>query len=106
MFGPNASIGHGGSAIHVAECQADYIAALIVAMATEGIRVAEVRNEVSSAYNAQLDADMTRMVWSEPGVRSRYRNAEGRIVTNHPWTIQRFWELTRTPDLNDYHLQH
>lgn len=45
---------------------------------------------------------MTRMVWSEPGVRSRYRNAAGRIVTNHPWTLQRFWELTRAADLEDY----
>lgn len=52
VFGPNASIGHGGSAIHVAECQAAYIAGVLLAMIEEGIRVVEVREDVSARYNA------------------------------------------------------
>ncbi len=105
LFGPNASIGHGGSAIHVAECQADYIAGMLLAMVDHGVRVVEVRPDVCARYNAQLDADMAKMVWSEPGVRSRYRNAAGRIVTNHPWTLQHFWDLTRKPELSHYLLE-
>ena len=45
---------------------------------------------------------MTRMVWTEPGIQSRYRNHAHRVVTNHPWSLQQFWDLTRKPDLTAY----
>ena len=102
IFGPNASIGHGGSAIHIAECHANYIAGSILAMIDAGIDTLECRQDVYEAYNERLDHELTSMVWSQPGVRSRYRNTDGRIVTNHPWTLQRFWQITRHPDLSDY----
>jgi len=38
------------------------------------------------------------MVWAHPGIASRFRNAQGRIVTNPPWTWQHYWELTRRLD--------
>jgi 4-hydroxyacetophenone monooxygenase len=104
VFGPNSSIGHGGSAIHISECQAHYIAECITMMIDRGARKMEVSQAACADYNVGLDADMQRMVWTQPGIDSRYRNAQGRIVTNHPWTLQHFWELTRSPDLSHYRL--
>ncbi|MBV1879570.1 MAG: NAD(P)/FAD-dependent oxidoreductase [Pseudomonadales bacterium] len=106
VFGPNSSIGHGGSAVHVAECHATYISRCIEAMIDQNIQVLECKSDVCATYNKQLDQDMQSMVWTEPNIKSRYRNNEGRIVANHPWTLQRFWELTQQPDLNDYHIQY
>lgn len=106
IFGPNSSIGHGGSAIHVAECQADYVAECIHEMIRHDIRIMECRADVCAEYNHAIDRDLEKMVWTEPGVASRYRNQEGRIVTNHPWTLQHFWELTRRPNLADYDIVH
>ena len=102
IFGPNSSIGHGGAAVHISECQAHYIAECISTMIDRQISTLEVRHDACADYNRKLDEDMSRMVWTEPGVRSRYRNEEGRIVTNQPWALQRFWEMTRTPILEHF----
>lgn len=104
IFGPNSSIGHGGGATHVAQCQADYIGDCIVQMINRDIKTVTCKQEVSTAYNRRLEEDMQTKVWTEPGIASRYRNTEGRIVANHPWTLQRFWEMTRTANLDDYEI--
>lgn len=105
IFGPNSSIGHGGSAIFIAECQADYILSCLTAMGDRGLGAVECRTDVRDSYNACLDAGLARLVWSVDGVTSRYRNEAGRIVTNHPWTLQEFWLMTRQADLGDYVLE-
>ena len=102
LFGPNSSIGHGGGATHIAQCQADYIGQCLEMMLEQGIKTVECKQGVCDAYNRKVDAGLQKMVWSEPGIASRYRNREGRIVSNHPWTLQEFWELTRNVDLDDY----
>lgn len=105
LFGPNSSIGHGGSAIFIAECQADYVMGCLTIMGEEGLAALEVRHEVCAEYNHRLDAGLAGLVWSVDGVTSRYRNNAGRIVTNHPWTLQEFWQMTREVDLRDFHAQ-
>ncbi|HEX4889907.1 MAG TPA: NAD(P)/FAD-dependent oxidoreductase [Alphaproteobacteria bacterium] len=102
IFGPNSSIGHGGGATHIAQCQANYIGDCIVQMIGKGVKTVECREEINTDYNRRLDEGLQFKVWSEPGIASRYRNEEGRIVANHPWTLQRFWEMTRTANLDDY----
>lgn len=104
--GPNSSIGHGGAATWVIDCQTAYIAACVSAMADEGILAMECRADVCEDYNRRLDEGLTRMVWSHAGVESRYRNAAGRIVANHPWTLMQFWDMTRRLDLSDYVLEY
>lgn len=104
LFGPNTNLGHGGSAIFLAECQMRYTTDLIAAMNREGHREAEVRPDVHDAYNADIDERLRHLSWSHHSVNTWYKNAAGRIVTNQPWKLVEYWDKTRTVNLDDYHL--
>lgn len=105
LHGPNSGVGHGGSSTFTEECQVRYILGCIKHMAEDGIRVMECRANVADDYNRKLDSALDQMVWSHPGVTSRYRNSAGRIVMNHPWKLHQFWEYTRAPDLDDFDVE-
>ncbi len=45
------------------------------------------------------------MVWRHPLVRSYYNNRAGRVITNVPWKMYDYWDMTRSPDLADYHVR-
>ncbi|MBN9429044.1 MAG: NAD(P)/FAD-dependent oxidoreductase [Burkholderiales bacterium] len=105
LFGPNTNLGHGGSAIFLAECQMRYTTDVIAAMNAQGIRVAEVKPEVHDAYNADIDQRLKRLSWSHQSVDTWYKNAAGRIVTNQPWKLIEYWQLTRKARLDDYYLR-
>ena len=56
-------------------------------------------------YNERLDAEMENMVWRHPRVKSYYNNSEGRVITNVPWTMYDYWDMTRRVDLKDYAIE-
>jgi len=96
MLGPNTGLGHGGSAIFQAECQAHYIAsALTLAVAEKGGRL-EVKQEVQDRYVARVDAAHEKMIWIHPGVLTYYRNASGRVFSVMPWRLVGDWWTTGT----------
>jgi 4-hydroxyacetophenone monooxygenase len=102
MYGPNTNSGSGGSYIFIAECQIAYIVDLIVKMLDSGIAVVEPRQDVHDEYNRRVDQAHARMVWAHPGMRTYYRNARGRVVTNSPWRFIDYWQMTRQADLADF----
>lgn len=102
MYGPNTNLGHGGSAIFLAECQVRYTLKLIEAMRTQGLSSVEIRRSAHDEYNRTLDAELKTLSWSHPSVSTWYKNANGRITTNQPWRLIDYWRLTYQPDLNDY----
>jgi 4-hydroxyacetophenone monooxygenase len=106
LFGPNTNVGHGGSAIFLAECQMNYTVKLLQAMRASGERVAEVRRDVHDRYNEVIDEKLRQLSWSHPAVTTWYKNGSGRIVTNQPWRLVEYWELTREPKLDEYRLGH
>lgn len=101
--GPNSSIGHGGAATFVGETQSHYIAEVLKHMREHHHRLIEVDEVVVKDYNARMEAQMEHMVWTDSGVGSRYKNENGRIVANHPWTLQEYWNMTRAVQPSDYH---
>jgi 4-hydroxyacetophenone monooxygenase len=101
MYGPNTNPG-GGSYIFIAECQARYIADLLVQAIEAGAAVLEPRPDVHDEFNRQVDEQHGRMVWTHPGMSTYYRNSSGRVVTNWPWRVVDYWERTRTADLDDF----
>ncbi|GII96839.1 flavin-containing monooxygenase [Sinosporangium siamense] len=103
-YGPNSNLGHGGSYITIAECQAHYLGQLIGLSAELGLRRVEVRSDVYEAYNAEVDAAHAKMIWNVDGLNSWYRNSKGRVVTNSPWRVMDYWKLTRSVDLEDYRI--
>lgn len=105
MYGPNTNLGHGGSYIFIAECQARYIVDLLRTMVIKGIAAAECRPEVHDSYNQLVDEAHEKMIWTHPGMDTWYRNKDGRVVTNSPWRVVDYWRMTRLPHLDDYSLE-
>jgi len=104
MQGPNTGLGHGGSAIFQAECQARYIATCLVQMAERGIAAIDVKPEVHDAYVRKVDAEHEQMIWTHPGMSTYYRNPHGRVVSVMPWRLVDYWGMTEQPDLEEYRL--
>ena len=104
LYGPNTNLGHGGSAIFLAECQVHYTLELLRRLRGRGHGAAEVRADVHDRYNELIDAKLKQLSWSHPSVRTWYKNSAGRIVTNQPWTLLEYWQLTRDPKLSEYNL--
>ncbi|CNE41949.1 FAD dependent oxidoreductase [Mycobacterium tuberculosis] len=105
MYGPNTNLGHGGSFITIAECQAHYLGELIAQAAEDGIAEVEVRPEVCAEYNRRVDEAHAGMIWSVDRMSTWYRNARGRVVTNMPWRVMDYWKATRRPERSDYVLR-
>jgi len=102
MYGPNSSMGHGGSYIQVAECQIRYIVDLICSMIEQGIASVDCRDDVCVQYNCSVDAAHAKMVWTHRGMQTYYRNTQGRIVTNSPWRVVDYWRMTHEANLDDF----
>jgi 4-hydroxyacetophenone monooxygenase len=102
MYGPNSSMGHGGSYIQVAECQIRYIVDLICSMIEQGIASVDCREDVCTRYNQSVDAAHAKMVWSHRGMQTYYRNSQGRVVTNSPWRVVDYWRMTHEANLADF----
>ncbi|MYW96090.1 FAD-dependent oxidoreductase [Amycolatopsis rubida] len=105
LYGPNAAPGHGGSYINTVECQLDYIADLLEKMRSAGGVAVDVKPEAYAEYTERVDEAHRRMVWSQPGVTTYYRNARGRVVYANPWRIVDYWHMTRTADLENYEIR-
>lgn len=105
LYGPNTNLGHGGSAIFLAECQVRYIMGCLKGMVDRHARSMECRQEAHDAYNERIDTELSQLVWSHPSVNTWYKNGNGRIITNQPWRLVDYWTLTREPDFADYRLE-
>lgn len=104
MQGPNTVLAHGGSAIFTSECQARYAVSAIVRMLEDGIATMDVKRAVHDDYMARLDSEHRELVWNHPGMKPWYRNAKGRVAAAIPWRLVDYWKMTRTPELDEYHL--
>jgi len=102
MQGPNSGLGHGGSAIFQAECQARYIAGCLAGMIEDGIDAIDVQQDVHDEYVRRVDAEHEGMIWTHPGMSTYYRNAKGRVVSVMPWRLVDYWSMTHEPDFNEF----
>ncbi|MCR9096929.1 MAG: NAD(P)/FAD-dependent oxidoreductase [bacterium] len=101
LYGPNTNPVV-GSVIYMLECQTTYVLGCLREMIEGGHRAIDCRKDVHDAFNDRLDAKMESMVWRHPKVKSYYNNSEGRVITNAPWTMYEYWDMTRRVDLKDY----
>lgn len=102
MQGPNTGLGHGGSAIFQAECQARYITGCLVSMLEQGIAAIDPKTDALDDYVRRVDAEHEAMIWTHPGMSTYYRNAKGRVVSVMPWRLVDYWSMTHDPDFGDY----
>ena len=65
-------------------------------------RALDCKPEVFAAYNERVDAANRQMAWGASTVNSWYKNDDGRVTQNGPFSLLEFWELTRQPDPGDF----
>lgn len=99
LTGANTGLGH-SSILLMVESQLNYIADGIAKAQAAGGRF-EVRPEVASAYNAELQRKLRRTVWGS-GCSSWYLDAEGRNLTLWPGFTFDFRRRTRTFQTADF----
>ena len=102
LYGPNTNIVVNGSTIFFAECEMRYVMGCLRLLLQRSDAAMSVRAEVHDAYNEKIDRGNESMAWGTPGVTSWYKNAEGHVTQNWPFTLLEFWTQTREPDPEDY----
>jgi 4-hydroxyacetophenone monooxygenase len=105
LYGPGTNGGHGGSAVFNSECQVRYTMLALRELIEREATSLEVRREPFDAYQAEFDAEHEQLVWSHPGVTNWYRNKAGRVVTNNPWRLSHYRNLTAVFDPEDYEIK-
>ena len=105
LYGPNTNIVHGGSIIFQTEAAVRYIMSCISAMLDQNIAVLECKPEVNDAYNAEVQYLSERLAWGHPDVSSWYKNSQGRVVNNSPYSLHKYWAVTHDLDLGEYHIK-
>jgi cyclohexanone monooxygenase len=87
MYGPNTN---NGSLLYMLERQADFIVARLALMDREGADWIDIRRDVQTAYNIELQADLDKVgVW-QASCSNYYRTESGRIVTQWPHTMAEY----------------
>jgi 4-hydroxyacetophenone monooxygenase len=102
LYGPNTNGGHGGSAVFNSECQVRYTMLALRELIEREAASLDVRKEPFEEYNGKVEAEHAQLVWTHPGVKNWYRNKDGRVVTNSPWRLCHYRNLTATFDPADY----
>jgi len=105
LYGPGTNLAHAGSIIFHSECQVRYIMGCLAMLIGGGFVSMDCRRAVHDAYAERFDARHKTLVWSHPGVNNWYKNAHGRVLTTSPWRLVDYWQWTRKPTLDDYHLR-
>ncbi len=102
MYGPNTNIGHGGSAMWLAETQSRYISGCIRLATEHALPELEVRETRRKEYTERVDAAHAELIWSHPRTNSYYRTSSGKVRSPIPFRLVDYWEMTRVPDLDDF----
>ena len=103
-YGPNTNIVVNGSIIFFSECEVRYILGCLGMLMQSNSKALDVKQEVHDRYNDWIDAGNADMAWGQSGVNTWYKNASGHITQNWPFTLLEFWQQTRAPAAEDYHL--
>jgi 4-hydroxyacetophenone monooxygenase len=105
LYGPNTNLVANGSIIFFSECEVHYLLECIRTLLEQDRRTLDCRREVFDAYNVRIDEGNAHMAWGVSRVNSWYKNRDGRVTQNWPFSLQEFWEQTRRPDLADYEVR-
>jgi cation diffusion facilitator CzcD-associated flavoprotein CzcO len=101
LAGPNTGIGH-TSLIVMIEAQVAHIVGALRALRERGAGVVEVRSDVFTQWNDEVQAKAAGTVWNSGGCSSWYLDDAGRNTTLWPDYTFRFVRRTRMFCLDDY----
>jgi 4-hydroxyacetophenone monooxygenase len=102
VYGPGTNLAHSSSLFFHSEFQVSYALEAIRLALTSGGSAVEVRPEVDARYAELLQDEISQLVWAHPSItHSHYKNPAGKVFTLSPWSIDRYWDLTRHLDPAD-----
>ncbi len=104
LYGPNTNIVINGSIIYFSECGVRYILGCLKLLLEDDHRALDVRTDVHDTFNARVDAENRAMSWGASDVNSWYKNDNGRVAQNWPFTLLEYWQRTLAPDPADFEL--
>ena len=102
MYGPNTNIVANGSIIFFSECEMRYILGCIKLLLETDCAALDCKPSVHDTYNQWVDEGNLQMAWGSPNVKSWYKNSQGRVTQNWPFTLLEFWKRTQAPKQSDY----
>ncbi|MEV1131890.1 NAD(P)/FAD-dependent oxidoreductase [Agromyces sp. NPDC049794] len=102
MVGGPHSLPPSGSFMYFTELQARYLRDLLKEMFTAGVQAIAPTEEATKRYNDLVDEYHSRTVWTHPGFSTYYRNRKGRVIFVMPFLNVEYWDLVKTPTLDDY----
>ncbi len=102
MAGPNTGLGHGGSAMFLAECQSRYIVSALVTMMQSESPAINVKRSVHDSYVQRVDREHAELIWTHPGMSTYYRNRAGRVFSVMPWRLVDYWQMTHDLNPDDF----
>jgi cation diffusion facilitator CzcD-associated flavoprotein CzcO len=103
LLGPNTGLGH-NSIIFMIEAQIAYIMKCLDEMDRRGAGALEVSEHAAREFNADIQRQLKKMVWSAGGCSSWYLNEKGENNTLWPGFTWKYWLRTRTPEFAHFHL--
>jgi len=105
-YGPNTNVSSGGSIIWCAETHGRYIGQCITAMVRDNIKTLEVKADVHKQYNDNIEAELLKTAWADPGCKSWYKvGATGKVTNNLPDSLEGYWAKTRMVNLENFEIQ-
>jgi cation diffusion facilitator CzcD-associated flavoprotein CzcO len=98
LYGPNTNQG-GNSIVYVLEAAARLVVDAVQRLARRGGSL-EVTAEAQASFNARIDAELERSVWTK--CDSYFRSPSGRIVTQWPYAEVEYERATRQLQAADW----
>jgi cation diffusion facilitator CzcD-associated flavoprotein CzcO len=100
LYGPNTNLGHNSILIMI-EAQVHYILSCLDELDARGAAALDVSPDAMAAFNAEVQAAMTGLVW-ESSCHSWYKNEAGKVTNNWPWSTIQYWLRTRRPRFDEF----
>ena len=99
LYGPNTN---NGSILQMLEYQTLHVLGHVKSLAKDGVDWVDVKPERQTAYNEQVQTAIAGIpVWNHE-VNGYYKTASGRVVTQWPFSMTEFREMTEQVEPSDY----
>ena len=100
--GPNSAPNHAAGQNLISEAQIHYIIECLDALQTRKAASLEPSQAVFDAWNAKVDGQLAKMIWSHPKANGYYKNSRGRNFMSFPFRLVDYWTWTRAPELDQF----
>ncbi len=102
--GPNSAPNHAAGQNLLSEAQIHYIIECLDRVVAADAKAIEPTVEAFEAWNRQIEERMQDMIWSHPKANSYYNNSKGRNFMSWPYRLVDYWNVSREPAPEAFHL--